>query len=183
MTFIWRAGAGFAAHSRHTKSSEGPWVTDTGHTDPAKPRQPPGQRGFCSSQGQPASTSHLSSRAAADSLCLSSCDRGWGQLQARLGWPCTQSWASPPWPCPGCRLPTEEPSRGWHRPSLNTSPARHLVGTAGSSSTALIHCTCHKQFALPCAAFTAAVILYDAIYSAPSKPISVFTAKWSVKNG
>lgn len=181
---------GFAAHSRHRRPSKLPWLSDTGQTDPATPRQPLGQRRFQSGRGHPATTSNLSSRAAADPPRLSSCDRGWWQLQARLCWPCTQSWASPLWPSRGCRLLTEKPSRGWHHPSLSAAPSRHLggsgfslVGTAGSSSACLIHCTCQKHFSLPYTAFTAAVILYDAIYSTPSKPISVFTAKWSVKNG
>jgi len=56
---------------------------------------------------------------------------------------------------------------------------------AGSSFTHTysIRRTHQKRFSLPLTAFTAAVILYDAIYSTPSKPISVFIAKWSVKNG
>lgn len=143
-----------------------------------------------SSQGHHAITFNLFSRAAAASLHFSSCDWGWWQLQAKLCQPCTQSWASPLQPSRGCRLPTEKPARGWHHRSLSATLSRHLdgndfslVGTAGSSFTCLICCTCQKHFPLPLTAFTAAVIFYDAIYSTPSKPISVFIAKQNVKNG
>lgn len=171
---------GLVAHSRHRRPSKLPRLTSVGQTDSANPREPLGQRGSQPGQGHPATTFNLFSQAAADSLHLSSCDRGWWQLQAGLCWPCTPSWASPLWP-----------SRGWHHPSLSAAPARHLggssgsslVGTAGSTSTCLIRRTCQKHFSLPYTTLTAAVILYDAIYSTPSKPISVFTAKWSVKNG
>lgn len=60
---------------------------------------------------------------------------------------------------------------------LGGSGGSSLVGTPGSTSTCLIRRTCQKHFSLPYTTFTAAVILYDAIYSTPSKPISVFTAK------
>lgn len=76
-----------------------------GQPDPTEPQQPLGQRGFQSSRAHPAATFNLSSRAAAESPHLSSCDRGWCQLQARLCWPCTQSWASPLRPSRGCRPP------------------------------------------------------------------------------
>lgn len=108
---------GFAAHSRHTRPSKLPWLTDTRQTEPTGPQQPLGQRGF-----HPAASFNLSSRAAAASPRLSSCDRGWWQLQARLRWPCTQSWASPLRPSRGCRLPTEKPCHGWHHPSLSAAP-------------------------------------------------------------
>lgn len=143
-----------------------------------------------SSRGHRAITFNLCSRAAAASLCFSSCDRGCRQLWAELSQPRAQSWASPPQPSCGCRLPTEKPSRGWHHRSLHATPSRHLdvsnfslVGMAGSSFTRFICRTHQKRSSLPLTAFTAAVILYGAIYSTPSKPISVFIAKCSVKNG
>lgn len=70
MTFIWRAGMGFAAHSRHTRPFELPWLSDTGQTYPTEPRQPLGQRRFQSSRGHPAITFNLFSRAADISLSL-----------------------------------------------------------------------------------------------------------------
>lgn len=145
-----------------------------------------------SSRGYHAITFNLFSQAAATPLCVSAAVTEAGDCsgQSCPSQPCAQSWASPLQPSCGCRLLTEKPSCGCHHRSLNTSPSRHLdssnfslVGTAGSSFTRFIHHTRQKCFSLPLTAFTAAVILYDTIYRLPSKPISVFIAKWSVKNG
>lgn len=190
MTFIRWAGIVFAAHSRRTGPSHLPWLPGTGRTDPAIPRQQLGQH-RSSPAGVIVPSPSTFSLGLPLPLCVSAAATEAADSSGQsLSQPRAQSWASPPQPSCGCRLPTEKPSRGWHHRSLDATPSRHLdvsnfslVGMAGSSFTRFICHTHQKRSSLPLTAFTAAVILYGAIYSTPSKAISVFIAKCSVKNG